>query len=159
MHQVIERVLGFMSRGTTDAIFIIPQLQGKYLPMKKKFDFYLNLRKSFESAPGKVIWCVMRTLGVEERVMLNIAAFYDFTSTSVRVNRRFNEKIGVKVGVRQWSMLSPLLFIIFWRPFSEPLEQVACGSYCTLTTLRWQSIRARTELLSLKIWSETWFLS
>ena len=43
----------------------------------------------------------MRTLGVEERVMLNIAAFYDFTSTSVRVNRRFNEKIGVKVGVRQ----------------------------------------------------------
>ena len=54
MHQVIERVLvpvshdqidinsmqfEFMSRGTTDATFIIPQLQGKYLPMKKDLIF------------------------------------------------------------------------------------------------------------------------
>ena len=54
MHQVIETVLvpvshdqidinsmqfGFMSRGTTDAIFIISQLQGKYLPMKKDLIF------------------------------------------------------------------------------------------------------------------------
>ena len=59
---------GFVpGRGTTDAIFIIRQLQKKYIAANKPLYFaFLALEKAFDRVPKKVLWWALRSLGVEE---------------------------------------------------------------------------------------------
>ena len=59
-------------RGTTDAIFIIRQLQEKFLSRKDLNDknltlffAFVDLEKAFDRVPRKVLWWAMRKVGVE----------------------------------------------------------------------------------------------
>ena len=53
---------GFMpGRGTTDAIFILRQLQEKFLEKKLQLYFaFIDLEKAFDRVPREVIWWAMR---------------------------------------------------------------------------------------------------
>ena len=92
---------GFMpGRGTTAAIFILSKLQEKYLSKKKDTYFmFVDFGKAFDRVPCKVLWWEMRTIGVEEWIILTVAAFYKFAGSKVCVNGKFSEEFGVKVGV------------------------------------------------------------
>ena len=58
------------SRGTTDAIFILRQLQEKKLAKNKKlFLAFVDLEKVFDRVPRKVLWWSMRKLGVDEWIV------------------------------------------------------------------------------------------
>ena len=62
--EIDEMQCGFMSgRGTTDAIFIVPQLQEKHLAAKKPL--YMAF-VDFDCVPRDVIWWAMRKLGIDE---------------------------------------------------------------------------------------------
>ena len=103
---------GFMpGRGTTDAIFILRQLQEKHLAKNKKLSFaFVDLEKVFDRISRKVIWWAMRKLGIEEWIVRFVQAMYNNTRSRVRVNNTYSDEFGVKVGVHQGSVLSPLLF-------------------------------------------------
>ena len=105
---------GFMpGRGTTDAIFILRQLQEKHLAKNKKLYFaFVDLEKAFDRVPRKVIWWAMQKLGIEEWIVRFVQAMYNNTRSRVRVNNTYSDEFGVKVGVHQGSVLSPLLFVI-----------------------------------------------
>ena len=62
---------GFVpGRGTTDAIFVEKQLQKKYLAANKRLYMpFVDLEKVFDGVPRKVIWWVLRKLGVEEWIV------------------------------------------------------------------------------------------
>ena len=64
--EIDEMQCGFMSgRGTTDAIFIIRQLQEKHLAANKPlYMAFVDLEKAFDRVPRDVIWWAMRKLGV-----------------------------------------------------------------------------------------------
>ena len=54
-------------RGTTDAIFVVRQLQEKYLAANKiSYMAFVDLEKVFYLVPLKVILWVLRKLGVEK---------------------------------------------------------------------------------------------
>ena len=59
---------GFVpGRGTADAIFVVQQLQEKYLAVNKRhYISFVDLEKAFACVPRKVIWWGLRKLGVEE---------------------------------------------------------------------------------------------
>ena len=59
---------GFMAgKSTTDAIFIVRQLQEKYLARHKDlWMFFVNLEKAFDRVPREVVWWALRCLGVYE---------------------------------------------------------------------------------------------
>ena len=58
---------GFISgRGTTNAIFVVRQLQEKYLAANKRLHGFCRPEKAFDRVPWKVIWLTLRELGVEE---------------------------------------------------------------------------------------------
>ena len=129
IERVIEKIIrerisiddmqfGFMpGHGTTDAIFILKE---KHLAKNKKLYFaFVDLEKAFDCVPRKVIWWAMRKLGIEEWIVRFVQAMYNNTRSRVRVNNTYSDEFGVKVGVHQGSVLSPLLFVIVLKVLSR----------------------------------------
>ena len=59
---------GFMAeKSTTDAIFIVHQLQEKYLArIKELWMAFVDLEKAFDRVLREMVWWVLRCLGVDE---------------------------------------------------------------------------------------------
>ena len=116
-----EMQFGFVpGRGTTDAIFIVRQLQEKYIAANKPLYFaFVDLEKAFDRVPRKVLWWALRSLGVEEWAVHVIQGMYSNTQSRVRVNGQYSEEFNVGVGVHQGSVLSPLLFILVLETLSH----------------------------------------
>ena len=57
-------------QSTTDAIFVVRQLQEKYLAANKRlYIAFVDLEKVFDRVPQKVIWWALRKLGVEQWIV------------------------------------------------------------------------------------------
>ena len=112
---------GFVpGRGTTDAIFVVRQLQEKYLAVNKMlYMAFVDLEKAFDRVPRKVIWWALRKLGIEEWIVRLVQGMYANARSRVRVGEGFSKEFEVKVGVHQGSVLSPLLFIIVLEALSR----------------------------------------
>ena len=112
---------GFVpGRGTTDAIFVVRQLQEKYLAANKRlYMAFVDLEKVFDRVPRKVIWWALRKLGVEEWIVRLVQGMYANARSRVCVGEGYSEEFEVKVGVHQGSVLSPLLFIIVLEALSR----------------------------------------
>ena len=107
-------------RGTTDAIFVVRQLQEKYNAAKKPLYFaFVDLEKAFDRIPRRVLWWALRSLGVEEWAIRVIQGMYRNARSRVRVNGQYSEEFNVGVGVHQGSVLSPLLFVLVLEALSR----------------------------------------
>ena len=105
-------------RGTTDAIFVVRQLQEKYLAVNKRlYMVYVDLENAFDRVPLKVIWWALRKLGVEEWIVRLVQGMYAYAHSRVHVGEGFSQEFEVKV--YQGSVLSPLLFIIVLEALSS----------------------------------------
>ena len=121
MVNIDEMQFGFVpGKGTTDAIFIVRQLQEKYIAANKPLYFaFVDLEKAFDRVPRKVLWWALRSLGVEEWAVRVIQGMYSNARSRVRVNGQYSEEFSVGVGVHQGSVLSPLLFILVLETLSR----------------------------------------
>ena len=130
--EIDEMQCGFMSgRGTTDAIFIVRQLQEKHLAANKLlYMAFVDLEKAFDRVPRDVIWWAMRKLGIDEWLVRLVQSMYKDVRSRVRVGSGYSEEFGVKVGVHQGSVLSPLHHcargFIQGVPNRLPLGAVVC---------------------------------
>ena len=107
-------------RGTTDAIFVVLQLQKKYLAVNKRlYMAFVDLEEAFDSVPWKVIWWALRKLGVEEWIVWLVQEMYTNARSRVCVGEGFSQELKVTVRVHQGSLLSPLLFIIVLEALSR----------------------------------------
>ena len=84
---------GFVpNRGTTDAIFVVRQLQEKYLVANKRlYMAFIDLEKVFDRVPRKVIWWALRKLGVEEWIVWLVQGMYANAWSRVRVGEGYSE--------------------------------------------------------------------
>jgi hypothetical protein len=107
-------------RGTIDAIFVVRQMQERYLQKKKELWMaFVDLEKAFDRVPRQVVWWALRQLGVGEEYIAVIKAMYAGAMTSVKVMGGESKGFEVKVGVHQGSILSPLLFIMVVEALSR----------------------------------------
>ena len=96
---------------TTDAIFIMRQVQEKHQARKKKLYYaFVNLETAFDIVPRELVRWALRKLGVDEWLIRTVMALYTEACTVVRADAGLNESFEVKVGLHQGSVLSPLLF-------------------------------------------------
>ena len=112
---------GFMpEKGTTDAIFIMRQVQEKHQAKKKKKLYYvfMDLEKTFDRVPREVVRWDFKKLGVDEWLIPTIMPLYTEACTIVRTDAGLSESFEVKVSLHQWSVLSPMLFaaVIYGLP-------------------------------------------
>ena len=123
--KIDDMQFGFMSgRGTTDAIFIVRQLQEKYLAKKKDLWMaFIDLEKAFDRVPREVVWWALRSLGVDEWLISVIKAMYMDVTTMVKLNGKVSRGFNVRVGVHQGSVLSPLLFVVVMEALSRTFRQ------------------------------------
>ena len=72
--------------GTTDAIFVVRQLQEKYLAANKRlYMAFVDLKKVFDWVPQKVIWWELRKLDVEKWTVRLVHGMYANARSRVRV--------------------------------------------------------------------------
>ena len=91
---------GFIpGRGTTDAIFVVRQLQAKDLAANKRlYMTFVDLKGAFDRAL-RVIWWVLRKLGVEEWIVQLVQGMYANAPSCVHVGEGYSEEFEVKVHV------------------------------------------------------------
>ena len=78
-----EMQFGFrQGRGTTDAIFIVRQLQERFIERKRDLYFvFVDLEKAFDRVPREVVKWAMRKLGIEEWLVRAVMALYEGATT------------------------------------------------------------------------------
>ena len=94
-------------RGTIDAIFIVPQMQEKFLAKKKKLWMaFVDLEKAFDRVPREIVWWALRVVGVDEWIVKAIQAMYLMVQLrQSRLRDGESKQFGVTVGVHQGSRL------------------------------------------------------
>ena len=119
--RIDDMQFGFSSgKTTTDAIFIVRQLQEKHLAAGKLLYLaFVDLEKAFNRVLREVIWCEMRKLGVGEWLVRVARGMYANVRIRVRVGDVYSPEFTVGVGVHQGSVLSSLLFIIVLEVLSR----------------------------------------
>ena len=128
--EIDEMQCGFMcGRGTTDAIFIVRQLQEKHMAANKPlYMAFVDLEKAFDRVPRDVIWWAMHKLGIDEWLVHLVQSMYKDVRSRVRVGDGYSEEFGVEVGVHQGSVLSPLLFIIVLEALQGVPHRLSVGA-------------------------------
>ena len=98
-------------KSTTDAIFILRQLQHKYTEKKKKlYHIFVDLEKAFDRVPRRaLVWALRRQL-VPEKLIRLVMALYRDSKSCVAAADGTSAPFNITVGVHQGSTLSPLLF-------------------------------------------------
>ena len=94
---------GFMpGKATTDAIFIMRQVQAKNQAKKKKLYYvFVDLEKAFDRAPREVVRWALRKLGMDECLIRTVMTLYTEAGTVVRTDAGLRESFEVKFGLHQ----------------------------------------------------------
>ena len=109
---------------TTDAIFIVRQMQEKFLEKKKELWMaFIDLEKAFDLVPHEMVWWALRKRGVGEWLINVIKSMYEGATTAVKFKEWESAEFEVKVGVHQGFVLSPLLFIIVMDTLPEEFRE------------------------------------
>jgi len=83
-------------KGTTDAIFIVRQMQEKFRAKGKKLYFgFVDLQKAFDSVPTEVIRWAMHTQGDEEWLVSAVMSMYTGARTFVRGKGRYAQRCSI----------------------------------------------------------------
>ena len=83
----------------------------------------MDLEKVFDRVPREVLWWALRRGGADEWIVNVIKAMYEYATTAVKFKSGESKEFGVKVGVHQGSVLSPLLFNIVLEALSKEFRE------------------------------------
>ena len=105
--KIDDMQFGLMAgRSTTDAIFIVRQLQEKYLARNKELWMaFVDMEKAFDRVPREVVWWALRYLGVDEVIVSVIRVMYEDATTKVKLNGR------VRLSVLGWGCIRDLFLV------------------------------------------------
>ena len=72
----------------------------------------MDLEKVFDRVPRKVMEWALRMKGLAEVLVQVVMSLYEGSRMKVRVRSGTSDELGVRVGMHQGSVLSPLTFAI-----------------------------------------------
>ena len=113
-----EEQQGFRKgRGTADGMYVLRQMVEKRLEVQGSMALgFVDLEKAFETVPREMVMATLRWMGVPEADVRMVEGTYEKTTARVVVGEGASKEFEVKIGLRQGSVLSPLLIIAkAWR--------------------------------------------
>ena len=118
--KVDDMQFGFMpGKGTTDVLFILQGRKRSFVEEKKLYMCFVDLEKVFDRVPRKVIEWALRKKSLPKVLVKAVMSLYEGSRTKVGVGSGLSEEIGVRVGMHQGSVISPLIFAIVVDAVSE----------------------------------------
>ena len=117
---------GFVAgKSTTDAIFVVRQVQEKMLEGNEKlYCCFVDLEKAYDRVPRELIWWCMRRKGIPEKLVRMVKEMYNGARTAVRAPGGMSDEFEVTVGLHQGTALSPYLFVLMMDVVSEVVSEV-----------------------------------
>ncbi len=113
---------GFRPRSSTlDAVFVFFSLIVKYVWVRgeKLFVCLIDFQKAFPSVNRALLLHKLHQLGVSSRFRRGINSIFVGNTFSIRSGRKVTSEFPMTTGLREGSVLSPLLFILFMSDMSE----------------------------------------
>ena len=100
-------------RGCRDESFALQQIiEQRHEYSRHTHMSFIDFKAAFDSLSEDVIWKICTSLEIAEKVISILKAMYSETFSQVRANKPLSRKFQIRAGVRQGSVLSPLLFIM-----------------------------------------------
>ena len=117
LRKKVEEMLSESQCGFRPGRGTIDQIAALRLYLEKSWEYaidqhicFLDLEKAFDRVPREKMWKVVEDTGISSRLLMAIKSTYnDQKSAIIGDSNYFN----INTGVRQGSVLSPLLFIIY----------------------------------------------
>ena len=108
-----EEEQGFKKgRETADGMYVLRQMVEKRLEVQGSVALgFVDLEKAFDTVPREMVTATIRWMGVPEAEVRMVEGTYEKTTARVVVGEGSSEEFEVKIGLRQGSVLSTLLFI------------------------------------------------
>jgi hypothetical protein len=88
---------------------------------------FLDLQKAYDSTWREAIWVKLHNIGIKGHILKMIKAFYISIQYCVNMGEHMTSFFTTRVGVRQGSVLSPILFSVFINDLVQFLESKGLG--------------------------------
>nr|VZI39074.1 unnamed protein product [Spirometra erinaceieuropaei] len=98
-------------RGCADQIFTLRRIfEFRYTYQQPTAVCFIDFAAAFDSVHRESLWRIMALDGVPAKIIAMIKAYYRSTTARVLVRNNLSQPFGIRSGVRQGCILSPILF-------------------------------------------------
>ena len=94
---------------------------------KKIYNCFIDFQKAFDTVKHKVMWTVLRSYGIEEKMVTLLGKIYEKAQLAVLIGKNQGVWFRTDIGTRQGDPLSPLLFIAYLKGVIDHLRENKCG--------------------------------
>ena len=124
-----EEQAGFRKDRSTVHQMLTPRLIAEKAKRhgEKIYNCFIDLQKPFGTIKHRVIWAVLRSYCIEEKMVTLLQKMYEKVQSAVRIGRHQKEWFRTNVGARQGNLLSPLLLITYLERVMDHVKESNCG--------------------------------
>ena len=115
-------------RSTIDHIFTIRQIMEKCWEYNKNiWQIFVDFKQAYDSINRASLWNIMAEFNIPSKLIKLVKACYNNSKACVQVGQRRTTEFGIKSGLRQGCLLSPILFNMVLEKVKRSIDEIQGG--------------------------------